>query len=590
MGAPPSAPGLALVVPGYFICAGILLFAAVTAAAVGFYRGRAPIYLAFAAACLASAGVAVATASAYLAESMAGAISAQRWLATSTLLVTAGLVVFIALYTEVRGQRRWMALMGTWIAVLVVANHLLPFGVRFSAVTSFGWVHLPWGESLFRIHGDTSAWSLAYRLLTVVVAAWCIWRCVELFRAGSRRSAALLGVCLFILMLASVQGALIDRGLVHTFHYSAFALVGLALLAGAGLMVRMHEQNLELRLTAEQLRAENELRRAAEHEIRDRVYRDGLTGLPNRFYVQDHLDAFVARAPAPAWGAVLTLDLDHFKVINDALSHEVGDELLREVTARLKAAAPPGAMLVRMGGDQFLVVLAQFSSGEDGVRAAVDILAADVTRRLGQPLEQGDRSLNLFASIGVATFEAPGTAGAEILRRADLALHSAKKRGRNNTQRYVPELQRDAAERFRITEGLRRAVGAGELALHYQPLVATDGRVLGAEALMRWHTRDGPVPPGRFIPIAEESGLIHSLGEWSLREGCLRLAAWAREGRPFAGHLSVNVSPWQLARPDFVARMRAIVEASGIEPRRLTLEITESAVAVRHRGDGGEAA
>ena len=573
------ASGLDLVVPGYFICVGILLFAAVTAAAVGLYRGRLPIYLAFAAACLASAGVAAATASYYLSESVAGAVSAQRWLATSTLMVTASLVAFIALYTDLRGKRRWLAIMGAWIAVLVAANHVLPYGVRFSSVTSFGWVHLPWGESIFRIRGESSPWSLAYRLLTVVVAGWCIWRLGAHFRTGFRRSAALLGVCIFVLMLASVQGALIDRGYIEGFHYNAFALVGLALLAGAGLMVRMQEQNDALELTASQLRAENELRREAEAQIRSRAYRDALTGLPNRIYVQDHLGAFIAAPEGGiAWGAVMALNLDHFKVINDGLSHSVGDELLCEVTRRLQSVVPPGAMLARMGGDEFLAVLDGLSQDEEAVRARIDILAADVARVLAQPHQLGERSLNLFASIGVATFEVPGTTAPEVVRRAGMAMQRAKKKGRNNIQRFVPDLQRDALERFRVVEGLRRAIDAGELSLHYQPQVAADGRVVGAEALMRWRSAEGFIPPSRFIPIAEETGLIHSLGEWSLREGCLKLAAWAREGRAFEGYLSVNVSPWQLARPDFVARTRAIVEASGIAPRRLMLEITESAV------------
>ena len=578
MGAQSSAAGIALVVPGYFVCAGILLFAAVTAALVGWYRGRAAIYLAFSAACVASAGVAAATGSSYLADSVAGAVVAQRWLATSTLLVVAALVAFIALYTDARRQIRWMAAIGATIAILLVANHVLPYGIRFSSVEKFSWLHLPWGESLFRIHGVTSAWSVAYRLLTGVVGAWTLWRLAVHFRAGGRGAAMLLAACLLVLLLASLQGALIDLGLLDTFHYSAFALVGLALVAGAGLVVRLHEQNLALEETAQQLRAENELRREAEAEIRERAYRDSLTGLPNRIYVQDHLAAMIMGSRPPAYGAVMTLNLDHFKVINDALSHEVGDELLREVAARLRSVAPAGALLARMGGDEFIVVLEDLSPQEDQVRARIDVVAASVARLLSQPLALGERSLNLFASIGVATFEVPGTGAAEILGRADMALHRAKKRGRNNVQRFVPEMQRDAAERFEVVEGLRHAVDAGELALHYQPLVSAAGAVIGAEALMRWSSAAGEVSPARFIPIAEETGLIHSLGEWSLREGCLRLAAWVRAGVPFDGYLAVNVSPWQLARPDFVGRMRAIVEASGIDPQRLMLEITESAV------------
>jgi diguanylate cyclase (GGDEF)-like protein len=578
MGALSSSTGIALVVPGYFICAGILLFAAVVAVVLGVYRGRASLYFAFAAACLASAGTAVATASYYLADSIAGGIAAQRYLATATLLVTAALVAFIAFYTEARGQRRSLAILGALIGVSIVANHVLPNGVRYDSIDAFGWIHLPWGESIFRIEGVAGAWSFFYRGVTVAVAAWCLWQLARFHRAGHRRAAMLLAFCLSVLLLASLQGALIDLGVLRTFHYSGFALVGLALLAGAGLMVRLHEQNAELQATAEQLRAENELRRDAEATIRERAYRDGLTGLPNRAYVQDHLAAFLVAGRASAFGAVLVLDLDHFKVVNDGLSHEVGDELLREVSARLRAIAPAAALLARIGGDEFMIALEDTSSNEDEVRASIEILADNVTRVFSQPLGAGARSLNLFASIGVATFEVPGTSPAEILQRAGMALNRAKKRGRNNVQRFVPGLQRDATERFRIVEGLRRAVDSNELALRYQPVVTSDGRPAGAEALMRWHAPGGDVSPGRFIPIAEETGLIHALGEWSLREGCLKLAGWRARGIAFDGCLSINVSPWQLARPDFVARTRAILEASGVPPKSLCLEITESAV------------
>ena len=191
MGALPSTTGIALVVPGYFICAGILMFAAVVAVLVGLYRGRPSIYVAFAVACLASAGTAVATASCYLADSVSGAIAAQRLLATCTLMVTASLVVFLALYTDARGQRGWIAAMGTAIAILAVANHVLPVGLRYESVDGFGWLHLPWGESTFYVEGTAGWWSLAYRAMTVVVAGWALWQLAKFYRAGLRRAAAL---------------------------------------------------------------------------------------------------------------------------------------------------------------------------------------------------------------------------------------------------------------------------------------------------------------------------------------------------------------------------------------------------------------
>jgi len=225
------------------------------------------------------------------------------------------------------------------------------------------------------------------------------------------------------------------------------------------------------------------------------------------------------------------------------------------------------------------MVLAELCVNEAEAHARIGALADDVVRAIGRTVVLGDRSLQLSASIGIATFPARGITATEVIGRVEMALHRAKKRGRNNIQAFVPALQHESAERFRVVEGLRGAVASGELVLHYQPQVDLAGRVIGAEALMRWTSAAmGPVSPGNFIPIAEESGLIHALGEWSLRTGCERLAAWKRDGVAFDGHLSINVSPWQLARPEFVDRLVRIVRETGVDPNCLTLEITESAV------------
>ncbi len=210
---------------------------------------------------------------------------------------------------------------------------------------------------------------------------------------------------------------------------------------------------------------------------------------------------------------------------------------------------------------------------------AIEALAAQLARELGQPLKLDQQMLNVSASMGIATFSAAETSSNDILAFANMALHEAKRRGRNNVQSFVPRLRENAEARYRMVDGLRRAIEQGDLALHYQPQVGRDGQMVGAEALARWNSpQTGDVLPAAFIPRAEETGLIHLLGEWTLREGCEQLAAWDRESVPFRGHLSINVSPWQLARPNFVSRLREIVEASGVDPHRIMLEITESAV------------
>ena len=574
-----SDSGIALVVPGYFVCAGILFYTGITAAIVGLYRQRVPLYLAFAATCLLSAAFTLGIASYYLADSVGGAVEALRWSSAAAILFLVALFAFVALYTQAPDIGRAFLAVGAVGVVLLVANFTLPFGMRFASIEAHGWLHMPWGESLFRVEGPVSAWNVTFRILSAAVVVWSVWRLLELNRQGKRRDAVVLAAYLVVVFAASFHGALIDLGVIKSFHSVPIAFVGLALLMSVNLVMRIREYNTALKAKADELRLENERRREAEAGIRKRAYTDALTGLPNRLLVHERLCSLIDFGADGSHGAVLCCNLDHFKVVNDALSHEVGDELLREVAARLGNISGGRALVARMGGDEFVMVLEDLCGDEGEARARIGALAEDVARALARPLALGERSLNLSASIGVATFGAHASTATEALGRAEMALHRAKNRGRNNIQAFIPALQLEAAERFRITEGLRQAVDRAELALHFQPQVDRQGRVVGAEALMRWTSAAmGAVAPSTFIPIAEETGLIHALGEWSLREGCGRLASWNRSGLGFDGHLSVNVSPWQLARPEFVERLFRIVEESGIDPGQLTLEITESAV------------
>jgi diguanylate cyclase (GGDEF)-like protein len=581
MGALSSTSGLTLVVPAYFVCAGILFFAAVLATVAGLYRGRTPLYLVFALTCFVSGLATVGIAGSYLADTAAGAIEALRWGWTAGALLLGAIFWFVATYT---GSRRALVpalLLGGFLAAFIAANHLLPLGARFATVDAFVRMELPWGEALSQVRGPNSSWLWAYRIASVLTFAWALRELFLHSRRGKTGEAVLLSVYLVVLFGASAHGAFIDAGVVQTPHSIGFALVGLSLLMGAHLLMRLREQNRELQQAADELRQENERRRAAELEIRERAYRDALTGLPNRLSAQERLAALLEGGASDHHGAVIILDLDHFKVINDGLTHEVGDQILREVAQRLGAVAQGRAMLARVGGDAFMAIADELSGDEPVALTRINALARDLSQALSRPVEQGERRLNLAASFGIAAFRCGGSTAGEVLGRADMALERAKKRGRNNIQAFRPALREEASERFRILEGLRRAVDEGELSLHYQPQVDRSGRVLGAEALMRWHSKSlGMVSPAAFIPVAEESGLIHVLGEWSLRHGCERLAAWRANGVPLPGRLSVNVSPWQLARPDFVERLHAILATTGVDPSELTLEITETAVLI----------
>jgi diguanylate cyclase (GGDEF)-like protein len=558
-----SDSGFALVVPAYFLCAGILLYTAIVAAILGAYRGRAPLNLSFAATCVFSAMLAFAQASYYLAASVHGGVEAMRWANAAGICFLFSVFVFAGLYTEARNMGRFYGFGAALGLFLVAATFLLPYGTRYSSIESYSWLQLPWGESLFQLHGTISAWTVAMRVLSLLVVAWAVWRLLELNRHGRRRDALVLAIYFMVLFAASVQGALIDRGWVAGFYLTPIAQVGLALLMSINLGMRMREQNSVLRAAARELQAENERRREAEARIRERAFTDMLTGLPNRAFVQDRLANQVELGAEGAHGAVLLCDLDHFKVINDALSHELGDELLRRVAARLSAAASGVASVARMDGNAFMLALESLEPDERRARSRIAELAGTVARALAQPIELGEHAIEVSASMGLATFAARASTANEVIGHADLALQRAKKRGRSTVQPYEPSFRQQAAERFRIIDGLRRAIGTTELQLHFQPQVGSAGRVIGAEALMRWTSPTlGAVSPSVFIPVAEESGLIHALGEWSLRSGCESLARWKRAGRLLDGHLSINVSPWQLARPEFVDRLCDIVEAS----------------------------
>jgi diguanylate cyclase (GGDEF)-like protein/PAS domain S-box-containing protein len=322
-------------------------------------------------------------------------------------------------------------------------------------------------------------------------------------------------------------------------------------------------------------------RKRMEDAIRRMAFQDYLTGLPNRALLSERLTQALERGRASSrFGAMLLFDLDHFKTINDALSHDVGDDVLRVVARRLAGVAGDDNLLARLGGDEFVVLVAPDYDSRDAAAHMARSIAERVLRELARPLEVGERILNVGASIGAVLF--PGEVdGSEldILRHAEMALYHAKSLGRGNVQFFLPNLQAMAETRLQLEEGLRRAIANEELALYFQPQLDAAGRMVGAETLLRWnHPERGMVSPGEFVPVAEESGLIHLVGAWVLEQACARLAAWLQAGVPFSGHLSINVSPWQFAREDFVQQVTDVLETCRLPPERLMLELTESAL------------
>lgn len=313
----------------------------------------------------------------------------------------------------------------------------------------------------------------------------------------------------------------------------------------------------------------------AEHDL--------LTGLPNRLLFNDRLDQAIARAHRNSGLlAVLFLDLDGFKHINDSLGHSVGDKLLQSVARQLLECVRAPDTISRQGGDEFIVLLQQVAHPEDGAIAAQRILNALSDTHI---IEGHD--LHITASIGVSVYPGDGLDTETLIKNADTAMYQAKAHGRHTYKFFKAEMSTRAVNRQSIEEDLRRAMKRHELSLHYQPKINfTTGAITGAEALLRWaHPKRGLVPPAQFIPIAEDAGLMLPLGAWVLRQACTQAQAWADAGLPLID-IAVNISAFQLRNGDFLEELFAILKESRLDPRRLELEVTESALMRNHEFAG----
>jgi diguanylate cyclase (GGDEF)-like protein/PAS domain S-box-containing protein len=299
---------------------------------------------------------------------------------------------------------------------------------------------------------------------------------------------------------------------------------------------------------------------------------DALTGLPNRLLFQDRLGQALAQAQRNGQQvAVIYMDLDRFKHINDTLGHSAGDALLRQVAVRLDSCVRRSDTLARLGGDEFTVVLAELDDARDAMRAAKNIVEG-----MRLPFSVEGRELFITISLGISLYPDDGVDGETLMVNADVAMYRAKDLGRDNFQWFASEMNVMARERMELEWHLRYAMQLGQLHLAYQPQCNAKGEVLAFEALMRWqHPMLGAVSPTRFIPLAEDSGLIVSMGEWALRTACAQAVQWRKAGHPRL-RISVNVSALQFKRPDWVDAVRRALQDTQLAPEALELEITES--------------
>lgn len=321
-------------------------------------------------------------------------------------------------------------------------------------------------------------------------------------------------------------------------------------------------------------------RKQAENEIHNLAFYDPLTQLPNRRLLQDRLQqAQAASVRSEHYGALMFLDLDHFKTLNDTKGHDIGDLLLQVVSQRLQRGIREGDTVARLGGDEFVVILDSLSADPDEAATQSGIIAENFRITLGQPYQLKEHEYHSTPSIGVTLFQGHAERLEDLLKHADTALYHAKSAGRNSVRFFDPGMQADLEARTEMIGNLRHALHHQQFRIHYQIQVNRERQAIGAEALLRWESPQyGLVSPAKIIPLAEETGLIVPIGLWMLETACEQIRAWSSHPVTRDLILAVNVSARQFRQSDFIEQVQQVIEAAGIDPTRLKLELTESLV------------
>ncbi len=319
-------------------------------------------------------------------------------------------------------------------------------------------------------------------------------------------------------------------------------------------------------------------RKAAEDKIRRLAFFDPLTGLPNRRLLQDRLQQALADSQRSAeYGALMFLDLDNFKNINDVHGHQAGDQVLREAAERLKACVRGSDTVARLGGDEFVIMLEHLDLSSEESASQVEQIGLKILADLDRPYVLGELSLRSSASIGMVLFNDASDSVDELMKRADLSMYEAKTAGKNTLRFFDPQMQRSVSERLRLEESIRLGLQRNEFCFYIHPQYAEETGLLGGEVLVRWqHPQRGLLAPAAFIPLAERSGLVEELDFCMLRQACAQLARWAQQPALAGLSLAVNLSARLLYQDDFIRALKELLDSSGANPQRLKLELTES--------------
>jgi diguanylate cyclase (GGDEF)-like protein len=513
----------------------------------------------------------------YTTDARAIAARLMQWRVAFVLAFYPALFGFVANYTGQERYRRWLFLITAASTGLVVLNFSMPYSLRFDSFDTTLVQSMPWGESLPLRYGRISGWNFVSRCLTTAILLWGLARSVHLYRNGAQRAANLLGLALLGMLAASVSSLLVDLGHFQFFYLGGMAFFGLILFMNFSLGMDLYQMNRALATASKKLQHQITLRENTEEYIRQIGFRDSLTGLPNRAKLDEEIHQVLKQETTTKHGALIMLGLDDFKTINNVLGHDVGDTVLQQVAQRLRESEIQGGLLTRYGGDEFSFLFPDLAFDAREPNATAYDIAKRCLEILSPPFRLDERTLELAACAGISVFSYPSAADKNPLQCAEMALARAKSLGRGSIQLYESGMQAELAANHELEREMRAGLEMSEFEVFYQPQVDLQGKVLGAEALLRWkHPQKGFISPAVFIPIAERSGLIHVLGTWVLKQACEAVRQLEESVPGFDGQISVNVSNWQINQTGFEKEVQTILADAGVNAARLTLEITES--------------
>jgi diguanylate cyclase (GGDEF)-like protein len=565
---------MSLWIPLLWLATGVCLFAGVHFLRAGHSGNHSRHFHAFGATSLAVA--AYIGIGAVLQTPMAHA----PWLWIERLHVAAACVIyplafwFIAQYSRMQHWRGWVVASVVVFGLLLVINLTGSQGLLLANLTPSAPLVLPWGEHIHQYDGTTAALAPAYYLATLAAFCWAFWRCIALWRMGEpARARPLLGF-LILQALATAHSEYATARAQPGLNWDALPFLALVLLLSRALSLELRGYATALDASNTSLREEIGMRSQADAELRLMAYTDAVSGLPNRHALADWLAATLAAVP-PRQGALVVIDPQRFAILNHALGHRTGDLVIREIGRRLSHAVGKDGLVARLSGDEFAVaVLTPATDSTAALRQAMGKSEA-LRKILAEPFQIDANTLSVATHMGLAMFDHAHGDGDELLRQAYAALHEARTTLHDGPLAFVQSMQAQAERRLRLEFDLRAGIESDQMHLVYQPQIDRDGKLIGAEALLRWnHPVYGAVAPNEFIGIAEDSGHMPALGRHVLNMACALLATLPTL-EPF--RLSVNISPWQLFLADFMDTVRATLHETGVDPRRLTFEITETA-------------